>query len=224
MRENKDISRIDILTLDLKTIKAAISPGKHIELAVSENGVNISDLDRSLKSWVLSTPHQISFSRNKIGKPLLKQHRNGFILDDPYMFHSRFFVEYHRLQDPALKRYFDSSSVRNRLKELNLVNEEDDVICTKKEFAEYLRYLERVRARNIVDSIRNTVRKFCLVNFVLIAWNIYDFLLSLQREAELAEDLKKLKETKQYESQFTGIFRRKRYTSEPKSLSHLNKY
>lgn len=160
MRQKKGFSRLDILSLDVKTLRDTIHPGKHVELAISENGVDDPQLDRSLKSWILSTPYQISFSRNKIGKPLLKPHRNGFLLDDPNMRQTRFFVEYHRLQDPSLKKYFSRSSIRNRLKELNMITEDDDAVCTKKEFAEYLRYLQIVRSLSVTDAIKAKVCAF----------------------------------------------------------------
>lgn len=158
MPEKGENSRLDILSLNLGAIKEIVRSGRHFQLALSENGVELPKLDRSLKSWAHSTPYDISFSRNKIGTPLIKPHRNGFLLHDPHMFQSRFFVDYHRLQDPGLKKYLKSPTVRNRLRELNLMSDDDDVICTKKEFAEYLRYLEQIRALSFGNLTSMAVR------------------------------------------------------------------
>lgn len=164
MKGKKEAARTDILSLNLKSIKDVMRIGKHIELSASENGVEISNFDHSIKLWVASNSNQISLSRNKIGKSLFKQHRNDFLLSDPNMFQSRFYVEYHRLHDPGLKKYYESSSMRNHLMQLNLVTEESDAICSRKEFVEYLRYLERICALDIAKSMRNTVRSIASKN------------------------------------------------------------
>lgn len=169
MPEKRGNSRLDILSLNLGAIREIVRSGQHFQLALSENGVELPKLDRSLKSWAHSTPYDISFSRNKIGTPLIKPHRNGFLLHDPHMFQSRFFVDYHRLQDPGLKKYLNSPTVRNRLKELNLMTEDDDVICTKKEFAEYLRYLEQIRALSFGNLTSMAVRIFAITIFFYFA-------------------------------------------------------
>lgn len=166
MYHDKSFSRFDFLSLDTKTIKEFIRPGKHTELAASENGVDIPSFDPSVRSWVLSIPNNISITRNKIGKTLLKRHQNGFILHDPHMHESRFCVDYHRLQDPALRRYFKSGPVRERLESLGLVTKQNNVLCSTKEFAEYLRYLEVLHSIEIAEGIRNTVRNTRILRFL----------------------------------------------------------
>lgn len=166
MSQNKRFLRRDILSLDVKTIREIIRVGKHTELAVSEDGVDIPNFDPSVRSWVLSVPNNISITRNKIGKSLLKQHQHGFLLHDPYMYQSRFCVEYHRLQDPALKNYFNSAPVRKRLENLGYVTKQDNVLCSTREFAEYLRYLEGLHALEIAEVMKNSVRN----NFILFSF------------------------------------------------------
>lgn len=170
MSQDKNFSRIDLLAIDVKTVKDFIRPGKRTELAVSQNGVDIPSFDPSVKSWVLSVPINISITRNKIGKSLLQHHQNGFVLDDPHMYQSRFCVEYHRLQDPALKRYYKSVPVRKRLEHLGLITKQNNVLCSTKEFADYLRYLERLHALEIAEDIRNTVCTYS-ISLILSQFN-----------------------------------------------------
>lgn len=152
MNKNPGFSRIDYLSLNLKEIKK--QPANRIHLAVSEDDVE-QRLEQS--AWVLSNSSQIAVSRNKIAKPLLKQQRYDFLLDDPAMQQSRFCVEYHRLQDPGLKNYFNSLSVRKRLGQLSMLSEENDAICSIKDFAEYLRYLDRLQSLETTKFLKHTV-------------------------------------------------------------------
>lgn len=167
MTKNQSLSRFDFLSLDAKVIKEIIHPGKHTELAASENGVDIPSFDPSVRSWVLSVPNNIPITRNKLGKTLLKQHQNGFILHDPHMYQSRFCVEYHRMQDPALRRYFKSAPVRQRLESLGVITKQNNVLCSTREFAEYLRYLEGLHSLEIVEGIKNRVRMRCKFSTIL---------------------------------------------------------
>lgn len=157
MSQNKSFSRYDILSLDVKTVRNFIRTEKQTKLALSEDGVDFPGFDPSVRSWVLSIPNNISVTRQKIGKSLLKQHQNGFQLNDPHMYQSRFCVEYHRMQDPALKQYFKSAPVRQRLECLGVITKQDNVLCSTKEFAEYLRYLEGLHSLEIAGEIKNTV-------------------------------------------------------------------
>lgn len=172
MSYDKQKSRFNILSLDVKRIKDFIHSGNKIELAVSEDGVDIRKFDPSVISWVHAVPNNIHLSRNKLGKSLLKPHRNGFLLNDPHMYQSRFCVEYHRMQDPALKRFFNSVPVRKRLESLGVVTKQDNVLCSKKEFAEYLRYLEGLRALEMSNKMRYTVSAIQL-SFIFIFQNIF---------------------------------------------------
>lgn len=160
MDRNRKISRTDYLSLNLKDIKNRIQSTKRTEFAVTEDGVDKMNLEHS--SWVLSSSDQLAVSRNKIGKPLLKDQHYDFLLDDPLMNKSRFFVEYHRLHDPALERYYNSLPIRNRLKNQCLVTKENDAVCSTKEFAEYLRYLESLQSMNLVNFMKNSVCIFSL--------------------------------------------------------------
>lgn len=144
MTKKSHIQRRDILALNLKELKRALPNVSQTKLVVLEEDSRSQPLPQHIvKPWVISLSDQVFVSRNKICHGLLQHCRHGFILDDPYIRESRFFVDYHRLHDPGLKRYYNSIPVRNRLEELNLVTSENDAECTPKEFAEYLKYLER---------------------------------------------------------------------------------
>lgn len=161
MGGKQKFSRLDYLSLNLKEIKDHLRPEERTQFAVSEDDV-VEHLEHT--SWLLSTSNQIAVSRNKIGIPLLKPQRHDFLLDDPQMHRSRFFVEYHRLQDPGLRRYFNSTPVRSRLEELSMVTKENDAICSTKELADYLRYLDQLRSLRLLDSIKHAVRFIILQN------------------------------------------------------------
>lgn len=156
------IPRTDILSLDFKVIRNLLNDRAHTKFNVvkKENPVLKSFDLNSIIPWISSSSKQFVLSRHKIGTELIKHCRNGFRLDDPHLIRSRFFVNYHRLHDPALKRYYNSTPVKNRLKKLELLNERNDAICTSKEFIEYVRYLDSFRAQNLLKLIKFEVRTF----------------------------------------------------------------
>lgn len=138
------IPREEFLSLNLKELKATSPNSLNTKLILSKGENETTPMtQRIIKPWLVSLSKQIFVSRNKIGESLLQNCRHGFLLDDPNIIKSRFYVDYHRLHDPALKRYYNSVPVRNRLKKLGLVNSEDDAECTPKELVEYLEYLDR---------------------------------------------------------------------------------
>lgn len=158
MNKNLGFSRSDYLSLNTKDIKNHLRPTNRTKFAVTEDGVDKANLERS--SWVLSSSNQFAVSRNKIGKTLLKDQHYDFLLDDPLMNKTRFFVEYNRLHDPSLEVYYNSRPVRNRLEQQCLITKENDAVCSTKEFAEYLRYLDSLKSMSFVDFIKNTVGFF----------------------------------------------------------------
>lgn len=164
MSNNRDVSRLNYLSLNLKTIKSLENSVPHIKLTVSNGNIDSPLIDPStFNPSIFSRTRHFLLSRNKVGNELIKRCRNGFQLDDPYMKKSRFFVDYHRMHDPALKHYFHSIPVRDRLKRLELINQQNDAMCSTREFTEYIRYLESIRAHNEAYSqkIKVFFLKFC---------------------------------------------------------------
>lgn len=157
MSKKPSYKRHDLQSLNVKTIRDSHLPGKRTELAATEDGIDIAVYDGSASPWVLSSHYNIAVSRNKIGQSLLKHHQNGFRLEDPNLYETRFFVEYHRLQDPMLRQYFNSAPVRQRLENLGMVTKDDNAICTTKDFAEYLRYLDGLRSLDITKTLKDEV-------------------------------------------------------------------
>lgn len=144
MSKNSRYSRTDLLALNLKGLRRALPTVSQTKLVVLNKDNKTQPLPSHIvKPWIISLSDQVFVSRNKIARSLLQRCRHGFRLDDPNIRDSRFFVDYHRLHDPALKRYYSSIPVRNRLRQLNLITSENDAECTPKEFAQYLKYLER---------------------------------------------------------------------------------
>lgn len=70
-------------------------------------------------------------------------------------------MEYHRIKDPALKRYYKSVPVRKRLETLGLITEEDKNLCSAQEFAtlastqRYLENIDRLQALENVEGIKS---------------------------------------------------------------------
>lgn len=138
------IPREEFLALNMKELKQSSPSSLQTKLVLSKNEKDTLPMtQRIIKPWIASLSNQIFVSRNKIGHGLLQRCRHGFQLDDPHIRESRFFVEYHRLHDPALKHYYKSIPIRNRLRKLNAINSENDAECTPREFVEYLNYLDR---------------------------------------------------------------------------------
>lgn len=153
MAKNSSVPRLDILSLNLKDIKRSLPSAPQTKLVVSNDDKDATPLNQSvIKPWMLSVSNQVLVSRNKIGNTLLQRRKSAFILDDPNIRRTRFFVDYHRLHDPALRRYYHSTPVRNRLKKLKLISTQNDAICTHREFVEYLRYLDRNQNLNQTES------------------------------------------------------------------------
>lgn len=157
MTQNSRIRRLDILSLNLKEIKQSAPQTKLIlSKATKETEASIQTIT---KPWMLSLSNQVFISRNKIGSKLLRNFKNEFLLDDPYILKTRFFVDYHRMHDPALRRYYNSIPVKNRLKKLKLISTENDAICTHKEFIEYLQYLNSKLNSDRLEEDRLNVNK-----------------------------------------------------------------
>lgn len=195
MTQNSKIRRLDILSLNLKELKQLSLQTKSI-LSKTTKGTQLSN-QTLIEPWMLSLSNQVFISRNKIGSKLLGNFKTKFSLDDPYILNTRFFVDYHRMHDPALRRYYNSIPVKNRLKKLKLISTENDAICTHKEFVEYQQYL-----KNKLNSDRLAEDK-------------------LKKEKRLSDHFQKLNDYQKYESQFTGIFRREKFKHERNSNACL---
>lgn len=112
--------------------------------------------DASDKNTLLN-PNQSSVGQLKIGKSPLKLTSWDFCLDDPDMHRSRYCVEYHRLQDPFLRRFLKSTSIRKRLQDLKMVSKNNEIICSAKELAEYLRFVNHVNAHRKDKNLKEEI-------------------------------------------------------------------
>lgn len=159
MEKRSSNQRVDFLSLNLKEIKRTHPSKTQTKLIVSNERKNSQPLSQSIiKPWMISLSNQVIVSRNKIGEELLQHCQNGFVLSDPFIRDTRFYVDYHRFHDPALKSYYNRIPVRNRLKKLELVTNDNDAICTQKEFVDYLRYLDSNLDYNFLQQQKLEVR------------------------------------------------------------------
>lgn len=156
MSKSTRIPRCNYLPLNFRDIRKSTSGTK---LQVTKKNELAPSISQNLVMPWITSFEQFQMTRDKIGMELLKRCPNDFYLDDPYMYQSRFCIEYHRLHDPGLKRYYNSIPVKNRMKKLQLINDEDDAMCTGKEMIEYLRYLENIRSQNELFAMK---KKVCL--------------------------------------------------------------
>lgn len=155
--------RTEILSMNLREMKKTLPSALQTKLIVSKGNQDHEPLPQNvIKPWVLSLSNQTYVSRNKVGHELLHHCRHGFVLDDPYIRKTRFYVDYHRLHDPGLKNYYNRVLVRNRLKKLDLVTTDDDAICTSEEFMDYIRYLDSNINHNLTEVTKLNVT---IINF-----------------------------------------------------------
>lgn len=172
MNKNLNCSRRDILALNFKDLKNVLTAQQNAKLQVSKDAEHSSPLHQQIiVPWICTSSNHFELSRHKIANKLLKDCRNGFELDDPNMYKTRFFVDYHRLHDPALKRYYKSVPVKNRLKKLHLINSSNDAICSNKDFIEYLRYLDGIRTKKLANTMQLQV---CTLLFYNLETHVYD--------------------------------------------------
>ncbi|XP_026994654.1 fibrous sheath-interacting protein 2-like [Tachysurus fulvidraco] len=83
-------------------------------------------------------PHK-TYSRGELGESIFESCPD-FNLDDPDM--KLMSMEYNSLHDPHLKHFFNQRGKKKHLKKLGLITHDNKVLCTLKEFRDYMRYRE----------------------------------------------------------------------------------
>lgn len=156
-QRHRDNHRVDYLALDNDLVKNRHNYVPQVKYALSKTGAwEIIPLDQKFP-FVYSAAKQVQYSCSKIGTRLFGPDGGPFNLGDPYLNQSRFAVEYNALYDPALESYFQRRPVRKKLRQLKVINDKGDAICSKRYFFEYVRYLEKRRADKIVQESANRV-------------------------------------------------------------------
>lgn len=146
------ISNRNFLNLNTVTQKYDYIPYTKLCVSTSQ-GIDLEPLDQQ---WPLaiSVSNQVLISLHKVGERLQKPHNDNFDLDDPYMYETRFNVEYRPLYDPNLKNHYTRLSMQRRLRKLELLSENCDAMCRRKDFFQYLRYLNKIRAVKIAAALK----------------------------------------------------------------------
>ncbi|XP_026994653.2 uncharacterized protein LOC113637909 [Tachysurus fulvidraco] len=80
-----------------------------------------------------------TYSRGELGESIFESSPD-FNLDDPDM--KLMNMEYNSLHDPHLKLFFNQRGKKQHLKKLGLITHDNKVLCTLKEFRDYMRYRE----------------------------------------------------------------------------------
>lgn len=157
VRMSKKNNRIDYLSLDSDLVKNRHDYVPRVKYALSKSGAwEIMPLDQKFP-FAFSAAKQVEYSCNKIGTRLFGAVEGEFNLRDPYLYQSRFTIEYNSLYDPSLESYYNRRPVRKKLRQLKIINEKGDAICSRRYFFEYVRYLEKRRADKIVQESANRV-------------------------------------------------------------------
>lgn len=84
----------------------------------------------------------LTFSRNKVGREIFASAGTDFDLDDPYCHTVSY--DYQQLHDHNLKHIYDIPKNLRHLKAINMIDDNNEVRCTLKQFNEYRRYLKRL--------------------------------------------------------------------------------
>ena len=93
----------------------------------------------------------IVFHRGPMGKnPLQADTKLSFLLNDPYEISHK----YNPLHDPHLKHWVNSPINQKLLQNQRLITEDNDVICSLKEYNEYRRFLSRLHNDAITHKIK----------------------------------------------------------------------
>lgn len=154
--------RINYIALDKNVINSRYDFIPSEKFTITKNvGWDIMPLDQRTPI-VISLPKQAEFSRNKLGADLLRKNEceQDFNLRDPYMYQNRCTIQYHPLHDPALKSFLNRTSIKNKIRAIHMITKNDDAICSRKDFYEYVRYLDSRRAEKILRVMRIVVSNF----------------------------------------------------------------
>lgn len=148
-RVNKRSNRIDYLALDNDLVKIRHSYVPRARFALSRTGAwEIMPLDQKFP-FAFASAKQVLYSCHKIGCRLFTPDNVDFDLNDPFLYRTRFTIEYNSLYDPALESYFRRQPVRKKLLKAKQLNDRDDAVCSKRYFFEYVRFLENRRMQKI---------------------------------------------------------------------------
>lgn len=154
------IRRFDYLAIDRDLLRQCRASRSVVKFAMSKSaGWEVMPLNQRFP-MAYTTMRQVQYSCNKLGVNLFAANDNGvdFNLHDLNMHHNRITLEYNAFHDPALAAYFQQPVQRKRLRERNLVNDRNDVICSRRFFFQYLRFLEARQAQIVLKTLTQKVR------------------------------------------------------------------
>ncbi|KAK3506045.1 hypothetical protein QTP70_018120 [Hemibagrus guttatus] len=104
-----------------------------------------------------------TYSRGKLGERIFETTK-GFSLADPNT--KLMDMQYNNLHDPHLKHFFNWRGKKQRLKKLGLITNDNKVLCTLKEFREYMRYRETFNLsceKHLLEEQKQLLKKFMML-------------------------------------------------------------
>lgn len=137
----------------------------------------------------------LTFSRNKVGREIFASAGTDFDLDDPYCHTVSY--DYQQLHDHNLKHIYDIPKNLRHLKDINMIDDNNEVRCTLQQFNEYRRYLKRLylnkvnilRAQNDENEIdqRNVKLSERITNKFLVDCVRREVVLKKRKDFELRQ-------------------------------------
>ncbi|KAG7322062.1 hypothetical protein KOW79_014920 [Hemibagrus wyckioides] len=104
-----------------------------------------------------------TYSRGKLGESIYERTKE-FTLDDPNI--KLMNMEYNSLHDPHLKHFFNQQGKKQRLMKLGLITKDNKVLCTLKEFREYMRYREAFHLsceKHLLEQQKRLLKQFMML-------------------------------------------------------------
>lgn len=182
-------NRFDLLTLRRKTAIDEIyeqvpKPPRSIPVNAPPNWRQLS-LDNKLP--LLSLPKGLlTFSRNKLGNKLYGANVTEFDLADPNCFTVSH--EYVQLHDPHTRQCYKNPSTRKRLREIGLIDDKGEVVCSLRKFNEFRRYLKKAYLSKVNHLLAIKAERDIDQRNLLFASRITQkHLEQLRKQAERAE-------------------------------------
>lgn len=141
-------NRTDFLALSKNLTKStSVFVPNFIKVSVQQSTRANLPLEPLSLNEKLPFPFRLSsltkLTRNKLGNALGKTIEDAdFDLTDPYLYKAK--LNYEPLHDPALRNHLHGTVVLPQLQKMGFVSQNGDVLCSMKEFCNYMRYLDEL--------------------------------------------------------------------------------
>ncbi|XP_014247437.1 uncharacterized protein LOC106665500 [Cimex lectularius] len=113
-------------------------------------------LDEKIPLIPIPLRYKTAYTRGHLGEPAVGQiDVSDMVIDDPYNYEME--RKYEEVHDPALKDFFNKPENIKRLKDLKIINNEHEILCSLKDYNNFRRYLHRKNIPFVKDFINREV-------------------------------------------------------------------